>query len=48
MSADNSAYSDEDAWNEFEMEFVSGLSAPLQALWKQVREGNRTPDLAYV
>lgn len=42
------AYSVDDAWAAFEGEFISGLSAPLQALWREIRAGNRSPDLAYV
>jgi hypothetical protein len=32
-------------WDAFESEFVEGLSAPLQALWRQVRSGNRSPNM---
>lgn len=42
------SYSIDDAWGAFEDEFVSGLSAPLQALWRQVRSGNRSPSLGLV
>lgn len=48
LDGEGTPYSVDDAWDEFEVEFVSGLSAPLQALWKQVRDGNRAPDLDHV
>ena len=48
LDGEETPYSTDDAWNEFEVEFVSGLSAPLQALWKEVRGGNRAPDLDHV
>jgi hypothetical protein len=48
LDGDGAPYSLDDAWDEFEVEFVSGLTAPLQALWKEIRGGNRTPDLNLV
>lgn len=48
LDAEASPYSVHDAWDEFEVEFVSGLSPSLQALWQEIRGGNRTPDLAHV
>lgn len=45
MDDEGSSYSVDDAWDEFEVEFVSGLTAPLQALWREIRGGNRAPDL---
>lgn len=48
LDTEGSPYTVEDAWDEFEVEFVSGLSPALQELWKQIRGGNRSPDLAYV
>lgn len=48
LDADASPYTVADAWDEFEVEFVSGLSPALQALWKEIRAGNRAPDLAHV
>lgn len=48
LDADASPYTVADAWDEFEVEFVSGLSPALQTLWKEIRGGNRAPDLSYV
>lgn len=48
MERADAPYTIEDAWDQFEVEFVTGLSSPLQRLWKQVRGGNSSPDLAYV
>lgn len=48
MAADRAPYSVDDAWDEFEVEFVAGLTEPLQALWKEIRGGARTPDLTPV
>lgn len=48
LDAESAPYNVQDAWDEFEIEFVSGLSPSLQALWSEIRGGNRSPDLAYV
>lgn len=48
LDGEEATYSVDDAWDEFEVEFVSGLSAPLQTLWKEIRGGNRAPDLRHV
>lgn len=48
MEDETTAYSVDDAWNDFEFEFVSGLSTPLQELWREIRGGNRTPDIGLV
>lgn len=48
MDGQASAYTVDDAWDEFEVEFVSGISPPLQALWKQIRAGDRSPDLQLI
>lgn len=48
LDAEGTPYTVNDAWDEFEVEFVSGLSPSLQALWKEIRSGNRRPDLTHV
>lgn len=48
MDSEGSSYSVDDAWDEFEVEFVSGLHPSLQSLWRQIRGGNRSPDLQLV
>jgi len=48
MDAEGAPYSADDVWDAFETEFVSGLSKPLQACWKEIRGGNSAPDLAYI
>lgn len=45
LDSEEGSYSIDDAWNEFEHEFISGLSRPLQELWKEIREGNQSPSL---
>ena len=45
MDAEHSTFSVRDAWDEFELEFVSGLTAPLRTLWAEIRAGNRAPSL---
>ncbi|MFV0254375.1 MAG: hypothetical protein ACK5H2_13695 [Beutenbergiaceae bacterium] len=46
LDSDDSPFTVEDAWDQFELEFVSGLSPALQGLWKEIRGGDRAPDLA--
>ncbi|MDQ2661853.1 MAG: hypothetical protein M3Y52_08265 [Actinomycetota bacterium] len=41
-------FSQIELWESFESEFVAGLSLPLQHVWREVREGNRSPDLELV
>lgn len=48
LNGEASPYTVHDAWDEFEVEFISGLSPALQALWKEIRGGNRSPDLAHI
>lgn len=37
-----------DVWEAFEADYVDGLHPDLQALWRRVREGDRSPPLEYV
>ncbi|MFT4216851.1 MAG: hypothetical protein QM619_06645 [Micropruina sp.] len=46
LDAESASYTVQDAWDEFEVEFVSGLSPALQGLWREIRAGNRSPDVA--
>lgn len=48
LTSQNAPYSIDDIWNEFEVEFITGLSTPLQELWKEIRGGNRSPSLDLV
>lgn len=43
LTSESSRYSVEDIWEDFEVEFITGLSAPLQRLWKEVRGNTQTP-----
>jgi hypothetical protein len=48
LTSQGAPYSIDDIWNEFEVEFITGLSTPLQKLWKEIRAGNRSPSLDLV
>lgn len=49
LTSQNAPYSIDDIWEiEFEVEFITGLSTPLQELWKEIRGGNRSPSLDLV
>lgn len=41
-------FSHAELWRSFESEFVAGISSPLQEVWRQVRGGNRSPNLEFI
>lgn len=45
LTTEGTSYSIEELWSQFEVEFITGLSTPLQQLWKEIRGGNRSPSL---
>jgi hypothetical protein len=45
LGAAESTISEDDVWNAFEKNFVNSLSPSLQTLWKEIRGGNRSPDI---
>lgn len=48
LESDGAAYSVDQVWDEFEVEFISGLTQPRRELWSKVRGGDRAPDLDLV
>lgn len=49
LEKQDSPLSSKNVWDEFENNFINGLASPsLKELWRQIRGGNRTPDIGLV